>query len=124
MSANEAPTPDELADEFPIAPEEAQAIADAMSPLQRIAGAGGSFGGALEDVPGAGPQLVGTVLQNISAQVNLASNSAEAAARAIDFYVAAQSGAMEELFPPPQQIAEQLERDAETLASLAVPDDQ
>jgi hypothetical protein len=124
MSAGQPPSPDELADQFPITPDEAQSIADAMSPLQDLAGAGGSFGSALENAPGAGPQLVGTILQNIAAQVNLASNSAEAAARAIDFYVTAQSSAFDELFPPPNQIAAQLEQDAEALSSLTPPGEQ
>jgi hypothetical protein len=117
MSAS-PPTPEDLQRRFPITSAEAQAIADAMSPLQNITGVGDSFGGALEDLPGAGPKLAGTVLRNISTQVNLASQSAETLARAIDFYVTAQGGAMEDLFPPPDQIAAQLEQDVETFGDL------
>lgn len=118
MSASEPPGPDELADRFPITAVEAQAIADAMSPVQDIASAGASIGAAFENAPGAGPKLVGTVLQNVATHVDLVSNNAETVARAIDFYVTAQGGAVEDLFPPPDRIAQQLEDDAAPLVDL------
>lgn len=124
MGASEPPTPDELANEFPITADEAQLIADAMSPLQDIASAGGSVGSAFENAPGVGPQLAGSALNTLATQVDLVSNSAETVARAIDFYVTAQGGAMEELFPPPDQIAAQLDQDAQVVADLLQPGDQ
>jgi hypothetical protein len=121
MSATPAedtpPTPEEMAAQFPIRPEEAQAIADAMTPLQDLTGVGDSFGGALQNVPGPGPKLVGSVLKNISIQVNLASQSAEAVAHAIDFYVQSQAGALEDLFPPPDVMAQQFEGDVESFGT-------
>lgn len=118
MSANEPPTPDDVAANTPISAAEAQMIADAMTPVQDIAGVGSSFGSAFENAPGVGPQLVGSVLQTIALQVDLASNSAEAVARGIDFYITAQTGTMEELFPPPEQLAEQLRDEAMLLRDL------
>lgn len=115
MSAADGPTPDELAEQFPITAEEAQAIADAMTPLQNFMGVGDSLGNSLEDLPGPGPKLVGTVLQNISSQVNLASQNAEVLARAIDFYVTTQADGLEAAFPPPHEIAEQLRQQGETI---------
>lgn len=113
------PTPDELAARFPISATEAQIIADAMSPLQDLTGIGSSVGDAMENAPGAGPPFVGSVLKTIALQVNLASQSAETIARAIDFYLTAQGEAAEELFPPPEVIAEQLEENARVLQDLA-----
>lgn len=115
MSASDGPTPEELAERFPISPEEAQAIADAMTPLQNLTDSGASLGNVMEDLPGSGPKLMGTVLRNISTQVNLASQNAEVLARAIDFYVTSQTEGFEELFPPPQVLADQLRQQGETI---------
>ncbi len=119
MSASPPPTPDELAERFPISAMEAQAIADAMTPLQNFTNVGSSVGNTLEDVPGPGPKLVGAILRDISTQVNLASQSFETIARAIDFYATAQGGAFEELFPPPQELAAQLEQQADMVIDSA-----
>lgn len=117
MSAQGPPTPEEMAAQFPITAEEAQAISDAMTPVQNVLQAGDNVGNMLEGMPGEGPKLVGTVLQSVSAQANLASQSAEMLARAIDFYVTAQGGAIEELFPPPQELAAQLRAQTEPLTT-------
>lgn len=111
MSAQQPPTPDELVEQLGLTPEEAQAVADAMTPLQDITGVGASVGSALEGAPGAGPQLIGTVLQNIANQVNLASTSVESVARAFEFYIEAQNKSIEQLFPPPSKIAENVSED-------------
>jgi hypothetical protein len=116
MPPSGPPTPDELQQQFPISPEEAQAIATAMTPLQDITGVGSSLGSAMEGLPGTGPAFAGTVLQTIAAQVNLTSQSAEAVARALQFYVQAQEESFEAAFPPPDVIAEQLQRTVEPLA--------
>lgn len=97
-----------MAEQFPISATEAQLISDAMTPIQNLTGVGSSVGNALEDVPGAGPALVGSVLQNVATQVELASQSAEMVANIIDFYVKAQGGAVEELFPPPDVLAKDI----------------
>jgi hypothetical protein len=115
------PTAADLEQRFPLSAVEAQAIADAMTPLQNLTGVGGSFGNAMEDLPGPGPKLAGTVLRTVSTQVNLASQSAEVVARAIDFYVTAQGGAVEDLFPPPQEMVTQLERDVEAFSDILAP---
>lgn len=116
MSASSDPSPGELAERFPISPLEAQAIADAMDPLQDVAGVGSSFGSALENTPGAGPQLVGVVLQNMAFQINTLSTGAETLARAITFYIEAHSKGPDEVFPPPHEAVKQLQTDLEPLA--------
>lgn len=113
MSASEPPTPDEIASEFPISPAEAEQIANAMSPLQRFTGIGDSVGATMEQFPGPGNRLVGAVLRNVSMQVNIAAQSVEMVARIIDFYVTAQGGAIEDLFPPPHVIAQDLQAQME-----------
>lgn len=115
MSASEPPGPEELADEFPISAMEAQLIADSMTPFQDLTGVGSSFGSAMENAPGPGPKFVGSTLKIISMQVDLASQSVETFARAIDFYVTAQGGALEEAFPPPDVLADQLAGDTQPL---------
>lgn len=112
MSASGPPTPQELSDRLGIRPEQAQQIADAMGPVQDLAGVGSSLGSAMEGAPGAGPRLIGALLQNIATQVNFASTSAETVARAFEFYVEAQVGSLETLFPPPEKVAEQVSDDA------------
>jgi len=124
MSTNEPPSAGDLSDRFPITALEAQAIADAMAPVQDIASASASVGSAFENAPGAGPPLVGAVLTTISQQVDMVSQSAEVIARAIDFYITAQGGQMEELFPPPDVLAEQLRGDIGIIRDLAVPGNQ
>lgn len=109
MSASEPPTPDEIAAQFPVTPDEAAEIADALAPLQRFTGVGDSVGAAMEQFPGPGNRLVGSVLRNVAMQVNMAAQSVELVARIIDFYVTAQGGALEDLFPPPHVIAEDLQ---------------
>lgn len=109
MSASQPPTPDDLVARFGVTPSDAQAIADAMTPLQSLTSAGGDVGAFLEASPASGPQLAGIVLQNISTQVQLVSQSAEVLARALAFYAEAQGGAVEALFPPPDQLAQQLQ---------------
>lgn len=115
MSASGPPTPDEIAEATGIDPMEAQAIADSMEPLQNLTGVGGSVGSALSDAPGAGPRLVGVMLESMAQQVNLASTSAEAVARAVEFYIEAQTGTLEDLFPPPGEVADKAGQDAEPL---------
>lgn len=126
MSASPDPsTPpgaDDIADQFALTAAEAQIITDAMTPLQDLTSVGDSVGVAMENLPGSGPPFVGSALQSISMQADLAAQSAETFARAIDFYVSAQGGAMEELFPPPDQIATELERNAEPLRALFSPE--
>lgn len=117
-SPGDGPGAAELADRFPISPMEAQMIADAMTPIQDLTGVGSSVGSVMESAPGAGPPFVGSVLKTVSVQVNLASQSAETLARAIDFYVTSQTGSAEELFPPPAQMAEQIRQDAEPLRNF------
>lgn len=118
MSAREPPDPDELVEQFPLSPEEAQAIADAMSPLQNATGVGDSVGNVLEDIPGPGPKLVGSVMRQVSTQVNLASQSAEVLARAITFYAEAQTGSVQNLFPPPYVLADQIQQDIDPAADF------
>lgn len=124
MSASEPPGPEALVEEFPITPEEAVAIAEAMGPIQNITGSAGSMGKTLNRAPGVGPKFAGAVLQNISAQVNLASTSFETLARAMQFYIESQSGAAGDLFPPPEVVAAQAEEDIDPLVKLLVPGDQ
>lgn len=116
--ASDAATVAAMADEFPLTAEEAQLIADAMTPLQNFTDIGSSVGNTLEEMPGSGNRLVGSVLRNISTQVNLASQSVEVLARAIDFYVTAQAGALEDLFPPPDVLAAELEQTSEPVFDL------
>lgn len=111
MSASDAPSPDEVADRFPVTPDEAQVIADAVSPFQDIAGSGAAIGSAIESAPGPGPKLLGTLLQNLATHVDLASVSAETLARALAFYVDAQAGSFETLFPPPHEAIVQFSDD-------------
>lgn len=122
MSTNDSvtapPGPQEIADNFPISPDEAQIITDALAPVQSLTGVGSSFGSAMESVPGRGPPLLGSALKTIALQVNLAAESTQTFARAIDFYLTAQSGTADDLFPPPEQIADQLERQGQPLMDL------
>lgn len=115
MSAAGPPSPEELAMELGITPMEAQRIADAMTPLQDLTGVGSSVGSALSNTPGAGPRLVGTLMENISQQVDLASTSVETLARAMEFYIEAQGESLEALFPPPGELAAQAGEDAQPL---------
>jgi hypothetical protein len=118
MSASGGPTADDLQQEFPISSEEAQAIADAMDPIQNIATMGSALGSGLEQAPGSGTSLAGAVLQNMSTQVDLASVSAETLARAITFYIEAQQESIETLFPPPHVAVQQFGEDMEPLVEL------
>lgn len=111
MSAAEPPSPTEIEQEFPITADQAQIIADGLSPLQDITDAGASIGQSAEAIPGPGPKLVGVVLQNLSTHVELASVSVETLARVMEFYVEAQAGSFQDLFPPPQVAIEQFGRD-------------
>lgn len=115
MSANEPPTPSDLEAQLGITAAEAQLIADAMSPLQDLTGVGSSLGSAMASADAPGPAVVGAVLESVALQVNLASTSAETLAHALDFYVQSQSATLEELFPPPSVLAQQVSDDAEPL---------
>jgi len=118
MSASEPPTPDDIASEFPVSPDEAIQIADALAPIQRLTGVGDSVGATLEEVPGPGNRLAGTLLRNAALQVGMVSQSAELAARIIDFYITAQGGAVEDLFPPPQEVLKGVRGDFEPATNL------
>lgn len=119
MSAREPATPEELVNEFPITAEEAQAIADAMTPVQNFSDVGASLGNTFEEVPASGPRFLGVILRNLSTQVNLASQNAEVIARAIDFYVTTQTESLEAAFPPPEEIARIIREDFRPLRELA-----
>lgn len=116
MSAAQPPPPEELQQEFPFSAEEAQAFAEAMGPVQDLLEVGASFGDALEAAPGPGNKLAGALLQQMAAQADLASVSIETIVRAMNFYIEAQVGTFEDLFPPPDVLAEQLQSDVEPLA--------
>jgi hypothetical protein len=116
MSVSGEPTADDLAAQFPLSAAEAQAIADAMTPFQNIIDVGASGGKVLEDLPGPGLPLAGTMLQHLAAQANLVSVSLETLARALTFYVEAQSKGLAELFPPPHELAAQVERDIQPVS--------
>jgi hypothetical protein len=118
MSASNEPTAEDLQGEFPISAEEAQAIADAMDPIQNIAGMGSALGSGLEEAPGSGTSLVGSLLKNMATQADLASVSAETLARAITFYLDAQHESVEMLFPPPHVALQQFGEDIEPLVEL------
>ena len=108
MSAAGPPGIEEIIDQTGLDPMEARAIANAMQPLQDVTGVGSSVGSALSEAPGAGPRLIGIVLESIAQQVNMASTSAEALARGVEFYFEAQTGSLETLFPPPSVVADQV----------------
>lgn len=112
MSTSGPPTPDEIVEATGVGPDEARAIASAMQPLQDITGIGSSIGSAASQTDAAGMRFVGTALEALSQQVSLASTSAESLARAMEFYVEAQTASFEELFPPPAKLAEQVSDDA------------
>lgn len=112
MSAEGPPTPEEIVEATGIGPMEAQALANAMQPVQDITGVGGSLGSAMAGTDAAGLRLTGTVLETLSQQVDLASTSVESLARAMEFYIEAQTASFEELFPPPSTLAEQVSDDA------------
>jgi hypothetical protein len=118
MSASGEPSAEDFQQEFPITPEEAQAIADAMDPIQNVATMGSALGSGLEEAPGAGTSLVGSVLKNMSTQADLASVSAETLARAITFYIEAQQESIDTLFPPPHVAVQRFGEDIEPLAEL------
>lgn len=124
MSASQDPDVTALADEFPISPDEAEIIAEAITPLQNVTGSAAEVGKALDDAPGPGPQLAGALLQNVAAQVNLASTSFETLARAMKFYAKSQTGAVGDMFPPPEVAVEQAQQDVEPLMKLFAPGDQ
>jgi len=108
MSAAGPPGVEEIIDQTGLDPMEARAIANAMQPLQDVTDVGSSIGTALSEAPGAGPRLIGIVLESISQQVDMASTSAEALARGVEFYFEAQTGSLETLFPPPSAVADQV----------------
>jgi hypothetical protein len=118
MSANDPPSPDDYAEVLGVSAEEAAAIADAMAPLQSLTSAGSDVGGVLESTPGSGPKLVGLLLQNISTQVELASESAELVARALTFYIEVQSDTSAALIPPPQELADTMRAQYQPLLDL------
>lgn len=107
-----------VSDRFPVTVEEAQRIAKAIGPVQQAAGAGSDLGGILTDAPGEGPQLVGTVLQNLSLHIDLATSSIEMITQAAEFYLATQTKTATEIFPPPQEAAAQVRQDFEPLREL------
>jgi hypothetical protein len=118
MSASRPPTPEEYSEVLGVTAEEASAIADAMSPLQSLTAAGADVGSVLESTPGAFPKLVGLVLQNMSTQAELASQSAELAARAITFYIEVQSDAPTSIAPPPGEVLELMRMQYQPLIDL------
>lgn len=109
---------DDVANEFPITPDEAERIADALGPAQQVAGIGSDVGSVMSEAPGAGPQLVGSLLQTLSVQLDLASVSIETLARAVQFYFATQQETAAQLFPPPSEFAAQAQRDFAPLVEL------
>lgn len=118
MSANEPPSPAELEAQLPISSVEAQAIADAMDPLQNLASVGDALGSGLQDAPGTGTSLVGSIFQHASTQLDMASVSAETLARAVQFYVEAQTEGFETLFPPPHVAVQQFSDDIAPIAEM------
>lgn len=118
MSANEPPSPAELEAQLPLSAAEAQAIADAMDPLQNLASVGDALGSGLEEAPGTGTSLLGAIFQHTSAQLDMASISAETLARAIQFYIEAQTQGFETLFPPPHMAVQQFSEDIAPLAEM------
>lgn len=115
MSAQQPPDPETIVGDLGVDPAEAQALADAMAPLQDLTGVGGSLGSALANVDAPGPQFVGTMLQTVALQANLASTSVESLARAIELYVGTQTESLETLFPPPDRIAAEAGEEAAPL---------
>lgn len=109
---------DDVANEFPLTPDEAERIADALGPAQQVAGIGSDVGAVIADSPGAGPQFVGSLLQTLSVQLDLAAVSVETLARAAQFYLATQQEAASQVFPPPSEFAAQARRDFEPLVEL------
>jgi len=112
MSAS--PDPEEVASELPISPDEAEAIAAAMDPVQDLLNAGASGGEVVQSLPGAGPSFIGTLAQGIAAQVNAASVTVETVARALRVYVELQGDSLQSIFPPPEQAFSQVQSDLET----------
>lgn len=112
-------TAEEIANGLPITPEEAQIIADSLRPVQDLTGVGSSIGSAMEQAPGSGPKLLGAFLQHGAAQAQLMSVSVETIARAISFYIDAQTQTAEELFPPPEVLAKQIKGDIEPVGEFA-----
>lgn len=108
----------DVANEFPFSPNEAEQIAEALGPAQRVAGIGADVGGVMSDGPGAGPQLVGALLKSLSVHLDLAAVSVETLARAAQFYFATQQEAASGLFPPPSEFVSQAQRDFEPLIEL------
>lgn len=122
MSASGSPqgfdTFEDVASQFPITPDEAQQIADALGPAQTVAGVGADIGSVLADSPGAGPQLVGALLQNLSVHLDLAAVSVETISRMVNFYIATQKETATEVFPPPSVAVQQAREDFRPLIEL------
>jgi hypothetical protein len=118
MSVSEPPTPEDYKQVLGVTAEEASAIADAMSPLQSLTAAGADVGSVLESTPGTFPKLVGLVLQNMSTQAELASQSAELVARAITFYIEVQSDVPTSVAPPPAEVLELMRMQYQPLINL------
>ena len=115
MSAAEPPDPVELERELPVSAVEAEALAEALNPLQDLSAAGASFGSAVSNLDAPGPKLLGTVLQNASTHVELMSISLETIAEAVNFYVQSQTQGAGDLFPPPHVALQQVQDDFEPL---------
>lgn len=108
MSAAESPDPQMFIEELGIGPGEAQMIADGMTPLQDFTGVGSALGKAMTGIDAPGPKFLGTVLEQMAINVNLLSTSLETFARGLELYVESQSAVFEEVFPPPDRIADQV----------------
>lgn len=115
MSASGPPTPDEIAQQFDLTPQEADAVANALAPLNQLTSLGEEFGNSLATFDSVGPQLLGVVLQNLSKQVDLAASNTQMIARALQFYIERQQGAATNLVPPPEEAAAQFGEDMRPL---------
>lgn len=123
MVTTNGPSPAELEQQLGITAQEAQIVADAMTPVQKLAGAGSGIGSALDNAPGAGPRLVGAMLENIAMHVELTASNVETLARALDFYIQAHGEGVRETFPPPHALMQQVSEDVEPLVEALFRED-
>lgn len=115
MSARGPPTPAEIIERFDLTPEEAEAVAGAISPINDLTSVGEDVGVLLGNADSPAPQLLGAVLKNVSKQVDLAASNTETMAKAIQFYVARQRGLAGQFLVPPEEAAAQFNEDIRPL---------
>lgn len=121
MSTVEPIGPTALEQNLGVTAQEAQIIADALEPIEKFGSAASGVGSALQDAPGAGPRLVGVMLENMATAIQFTTLNMQTFTRAVEFYVETQTKGLQEVFPPPSEVKRQVDADLEPLVEALFP---